>query len=204
MQTICYLRFKEVWQTNCILTGKNIFLPNSINMKRSIIALLGAILFSPFVISAQSNRIVQDGKTAKAEFVKADANMEKLFSSSYGYAIFPNVGKGGVVVGGAAGAGAVYEQGKLVGGAELKQVSVGAQIGGQAYREVVFFENKAALDRFKANKVEFSAQLGAIAATEGASANAQYTDGLMVFTQTKGGLMAEATVAGQKFAYKAR
>jgi len=130
--------------------------------------------------------------------------MAKLFTSSYGYAIFPNVGKGGVVVGGAAGAGAVYEQGKLVGGAELKQVSVGAQIGGQAYREVVFFENKAALDRFKANKVEFSAQLGAIAATEGASANAQYTDGLMVFTQTKGGLMAEATVAGQKFSYKAR
>jgi len=173
-------------------------------MKRSIIALLGAILFSPFVISAQSNRIVQDSKTAKAEFIKADANMAKLFTSSYGYAIFPNVGKGGVVVGGAAGAGAVYEQGKLVGGAELKQVSVGAQIGGQAYREVVFFENKAALDRFKANKVEFSAQLGAIAATEGASANAQYTDGLMVFTQTKGGLMAEATVGGQKFSYKAR
>ncbi|WP_051268226.1 YSC84-related protein [Terrimonas ferruginea] len=173
-------------------------------MKRSIIALLGAILFSPFVLSAQSSRIVQDSKTAKAEFIKADANMAKLFTSSYGYAIFPNVGKGGVVVGGAAGAGAVYEQGKLVGGAELKQVSVGAQIGGQAYREVVFFENKAALDRFKANKVEFSAQLGAIAATEGASANAQYTDGLMVFTQTKGGLMAEATVAGQKFSYKAR
>jgi len=173
-------------------------------MKRSIVALLGAILFSPFVLSAQSSRIVQDSKTAKAEFIKADANMAKLFTSSYGYAIFPNVGKGGVVVGGAAGAGAVYEQGKLVGGAELKQVSVGAQIGGQAYREVVFFENKAALDRFKANKVEFSAQLGAIAATEGASANAQYTDGLMVFTQTKGGLMAEATVAGQKFSYKAR
>ncbi|MDF2385296.1 hypothetical protein JMG10_27750 [Nostoc ellipsosporum NOK] len=173
-------------------------------MKRSIVALLGAILFSPFVISAQSNRIIQDGKTAKAEFVKADANMERLFSTSYGYAIFPNVGKGGVVVGGAAGSGAVYEQGKLIGGAELKQVSVGAQIGGQAYREVVFFENKAALDRFKANKVEFSAQLSAIAATEGASANAQYTDGIMVFTQTKGGLMAEATVAGQKFSYKAK
>lgn len=173
-------------------------------MKSGIIAALTAILFSPLMLSAQSDRIVKDSKEAKMEFIKGDTQLESLFKTSYGYAIFPNVGKGGVVVGGASGSGAVYEQGKLIGGADLKQLSVGAQIGGQAYREVIFFENQSALDRFKANKVEFSAQLSAIAVTEGASANAQYTDGIMVFTQTKGGLMAEATVSGQKFSYKAK
>lgn len=171
-------------------------------MKTGIIALLGFVLAVPVAASAQSARIVQDSKTAKAEFIKTDKQMEGFFSSSYAYVIFPNVGKGGVGIGGAAGSGAVYEQGKLIGGAKLKQVSVGAQIGGQAYREVIFFENEAAFERFKSNKLEFSAQLGAIAVKEGASANAAYNDGMMIFTQTKGGLMAEATVGGQKFSYE--
>jgi len=90
-----------------------------------------------------------------------------------------------------------------VGKAKMKQLTVGLQLGGQAYREVIFFENKAALDRFKEGKFELSAQASAVAATKGASANVKYADGVMIFTQEKGGLMYEASVGGQKFSYDA-
>ena len=151
----------------------------------------------------KKEKVIADTKDAKAEFIKADANMAKLFSASYGYVIFPNVGKGGVVVGGAAGNGAVYEGDKLIGTAKLSQVSVGLQLGGQSYREVIFFENKKAMDRFKDNRIELSAQVSAVAAASGASANAKYVENVMVFTMQKGGLMYEATVGGQKFKFEA-
>jgi len=162
-------------------------------------------LFLPRILKAQDEsqeRIIEDSKKAKASFLKADPSMENLFKNSSGYAIFPNVGKGGVGVGGAAGRGIVYEKGKPVGSAKMVQVTVGAQAGGQAYREVIFFQNKDALDRFMQNKVEFSAQTSAIAAKAGASANANYRNGVVVFSQEKGGLMLEASLGGQKFTYK--
>lgn len=84
----------------------------------------------------------------------------------------------------------------------MTQVTVGAQVGGQSYREVIFFENKDALDRFKDNKVEFTSQISAVAAKSGVSANAKYTEGVIVFTKDLSGLMAEASVGGQKFTYK--
>jgi lipid-binding SYLF domain-containing protein len=115
--------------------------------------------------------------------------------------ILPNVGKGAIGIGGAAGNGIVYEKGRVVGKTKMKQVSVGFQFGGQAYREVIFFESKAALDKFKQNKFEFSAQASAVAATAGASANVTYKEGVLIFTQQKGGLMYEASVAGQHFDY---
>lgn len=129
--------------------------------------------------------------------------MSSLFANAYGYVIFPNVGKGAIGIGGAAGNGIVYENGQVIGKAQMKQVSIGFQWGGQAYREVIFFENKNALDRFKEDKFEFSAQASAVAATKGASANVKYTDGVMIFTQQKGGLMYEASVGGQKFDFTA-
>ncbi len=175
-------------------------------MKKYIISLaivIGAGLFFPMILRAQKeNRIVADSKEAKAEFIKADGLMKSLFENSYAYAIFPNVGKGAIGVGGAAGNGAVYEKGKNIGSAKMVQVSVGFQFGGQAYREVIFFENKEALDRFKANKLEFSGQASAVAVKEGTSANLKYRDGVMVFTKEKGGLMVEASLGGQKFTYK--
>ena len=146
-------------------------------------------------------RITGDAKMAKAAFLKADPSMGNLFKHSYGYVVFPNVGKGGIGVGGAGGRGAVYEKGKLIGTAQMVQVTLGAQAGGQAYREVVFFENKAALDRFTGNKFEFSGQVSAIAAKAGSSANANYREGVVVFTQEKGGLMLEASLGGQKFTF---
>lgn len=151
---------------------------------------------------SKNNKIIADSKTAKSEFIAADGLMKGVFDTAYGYVIFPNVGKGGVGVGGAAGNGVVYEQNQIVGMAKLSQVSIGFQAGGQAYREIIFFESKKELERFKNSQFEFSAQASAVAAKEGASANAKYTGGVMVFTMQKGGLMYEASVGGQKFKYK--
>lgn len=148
-------------------------------------------------------KLIEDNKEAKASFIKADSLMAHLFDNSAGYVIFPNVGKGAIGVGGAAGNGILYEKGEAVGRASMKQVNVGFQFGGKAYREVIFFENQAALDRFKQDKFEFDAQASAVAATVGASANIKYRNGVMVFTQEKGGLMYEASVGGQKFDYSA-
>jgi len=162
-------------------------------------------LFVPRVILAQDNsqeRIIDDSKEAKASFLKADPSMENLFKHAAGYVIFPNVGKGGAGIGGAAGKGAVYEKGMPVGTAQMLQATVGAQAGGQAYREIIFFENQDAADRFMQNKIEFSGQASAIAVKAGASANANYRNGVVVFTQEKGGLMLEASLGGQKFTYK--
>ncbi len=151
---------------------------------------------------SQKNKIIADCSTAKAEFIATDGLMKGLFEKAYGYVIFPNVGKGGVGVGGAAGNGVVYEKNQMIGMAKLSQVSIGFQAGGQAYREVIFFESKKELDRFKNSQFEFSAQASAVAVKSGASANAKYTGGVMVFTMQKGGLMYEASVGGQKFNFK--
>jgi len=151
----------------------------------------------------KDKKIVADAHVAKADFIKADALMQTLFDNSYGYVIFPNVGKGAVGIGGAAGNGAVFQKGILIGMADMKQVSVGFQWGGQAYREVIFFETEADLNRFKQNKIEFSGQASAVAVTKGAAANIKYKEGVMIFSQEKGGLMYEASVGGQKFKFRA-
>ena len=151
---------------------------------------------------SKKEKIIADSNAAKSEFIAADPLMKSIFEKSYGYVIFPNVGKGAVGVGGAAGNGTVYEGNKLIGWGKLSQLSIGFQWGGQAYREVIFFESKAALDRFKESKFEFAAQVSAVAVKKGASGSAKYTNGVMVFTMQKGGLMYEASVGGQKFKYE--
>jgi lipid-binding SYLF domain-containing protein len=174
-------------------------------LKLTIFSLL-LMAVIPGRIMAQDDdkdKLISDANKAKEEFMKTDALMKNLFDNSVGYVIFPNVGKGAIGVGGAAGNGILYEQGNAVGKAKMKQVTVGFQFGGQAYREIIFFENKAALDQFKAGHFELSAQASAVAATKGAAANVKYRNGIMIFTQEKGGLMYEASVGGQKFGYNA-
>lgn len=150
---------------------------------------------------AKKEELRGESQEAKAAFLKEDPGMSSFFNNSYGYVIFPNVGKGGLGIGGAAGNGVVHEQGNMIGFAKLTQVSIGFQAGGQAYREVIFFESSDEMNRFKANKIEFSAQVSAVAAASGASANAKYIEGVAVFTMAKGGLMYEASVGGQKFKF---
>ncbi len=171
------------------------------SIKAVFVLLLASLTLTVTAQNAKDRKIIEDAATAKAAFIEADGMMSSLFSNAYGYVIFPNVGKGGIGIGGAAGNGAVYQGGTLVGMAKMTQVTIGFQWGGQAYREVIFFETQADLDRFKENKVEFSAQASAVAVTAGASANVKYKDGVMIFTQAKGGLMYEASVGGQKFKF---
>lgn len=150
----------------------------------------------------KDQKIIEDSIEAKADFLKDDPDLETWFSSSYGYIILPNVGKGGLGVGGASGNGVAFERGIRIGFARMTQVTIGFQAGGQAYSEVVFFEDKETFERFKSNRIEMSAQVSAVAAASGASLNAKYVDGVAVFTRTKGGLMYEASVGGQQFRFR--
>tara|TARA_R100001369_G_scaffold38933_1_gene64872 strand:+ start:601 stop:1140 length:540 start_codon:yes stop_codon:yes gene_type:complete len=162
---------------------------------------IGAIQNVDAQSEKKKKKIIVDAADAKEEFIKGDWQMKKHFSDAYGYVIFPNVGKGGIGIGGASGNGVVYEKDSKIGMAKLTQISIGFQWGGQAYREIIFFESKDTMDRFKESKVELSAQASAIAVKAGASTDAKYVEGVMIFTMQKGGLMYEASVGGQKFKF---
>ena len=162
-----------------------------------------------------------DAETVAA-FKKAGESAE-YFSHAYGYAVFPTIGKGGLGIGAAHGTGSVYQGGKLMGEVTMNQVSVGLQAGGQAYSEIIFFKDKSAYDSFTSGNFEFDAGAGVVAIKSGASASAGttgatssagtgkkgsttegsgYYKGMAVFSIAKGGLMYEATLAGQKFKFK--
>ena len=151
---------------------------------------------------AKVRSIIKDCEKAKTEFLKADFKMGEHFENAYAYVIIPNVGKGGIGIGGAAGTGVLYKNGNRIGIIKLTQVSIGFQFGGQAYREIIFIENKDNFNKIKNGKIKVAAQVSAVAATEGASANAKYDEGIMIFTMQKGGLMYEAAVGGQVFKFK--
>ncbi len=145
-----------------------------------------------------------------------------FFNKSYGYALFPTIGKAGLVVGGAHGDGKVYVGGRYVGDTTLTKLSIGFQAGGQAYSQIIFFQNKKAFDTFTGRDFEFSANASAVLITAGATAEAgttgasatasatkrdartigQYENGMVVFTIVKGGAMYEASLAGQRYKFK--
>ncbi|MBE9534319.1 MAG: hypothetical protein IMF03_04900 [Proteobacteria bacterium] len=135
------------------------------------------------------------------QFKQADSSMKVFFGKAYGYIVFPGIGKGGFIIGGGHGDGWVYEKGRHIGRASMTQLTVGAQIGGQSFSEIIFFENKKTLDDFKKGNWELSAQASAIIVKEGASKDSSYDHGVAVFTMPKKGAMAEASVGGQKFKY---
>jgi len=144
---------------------------------------------------------LQNSTVALAAFKERDPSLTERINSSYGYAIFPSVGKGGIGVGGAYGSGVVFEQGEAIGNTTLSQATIGLQLGGQEYRELILLENRAALNDFTSGNFEFAAQVSAVAADAGASADADFNDGMMIFTMQVGGLMYEASVGGQKFSF---
>lgn len=144
-----------------------------------------------------------DVQRSLAEMKSADPTFGPFVDSSYAYAVFPTVGKGGLIVGGSYGRGEVFEQGKFIGFTDMTQATVGAQIGGQEFAEVICFENKKALDDFTAKEWAMTAQATAVALKSGAGKTAKFRDGIAVFTYVRGGLMAEAAVGGQKFRFVA-
>ena len=142
-------------------------------------------------------------KTIKAlNNFKKISSLKPYFKKARGYAVFPNIGKGGFGIGGARGKGEVFEKGNVIGSTILTQVSIGFQLGGQAFSQIIFFKDKKSLDRFTEGNFEFGASASAALITEGANASADYSDGVAVLTFSKGGLMYEASIGGQKFSYK--
>jgi len=133
----------------------------------------------------------------------ADPALDALLQKGYGYAVFPQVDKGGLGVGGAYGRGVVYERGQHVGYSNLTQGTVGVQAGGQTFSELLVFETKAALDRFKAGQFGFTADASAVVLTSGAATQANFVDGVAVVVQSLSGVMVEAAIGGQKFTYQA-
>jgi lipid-binding SYLF domain-containing protein len=157
---------------------------------------------------------------AIGNFKKAETS-KPYFAGAYGYAVFPTIGKGGIGIGGAGGKGHVFQQGKFVGESVMVQVSIGFQLGGQAYSQMVFFKDKRAFDEFTSTGFEFGADASAVAITAGANASAgtsgtsasastsvesgkataRYVKGMAVLVMTKGGLMYQAALAGQKYTF---
>jgi len=191
--------------------------------------LCGAILtaFSLPVLAEQADKADKAEKEAAKysealETFKRAETSNAFFSKSYGYALFPTIGKGGIGLGGAHGSGRVYANGQYVGDTKMTQVTIGFQLGGQAFSQIIFFEDKRAFDEFTGGNFEFGAQATAVAITAGASASASttgntagasggkndaavaggYQKGYAIFTIAKGGLMYEASIGGQKFSYK--
>lgn len=168
-------------------------------------------------------RKVEDYSETINEFKKIP-DVAKFFGNSHGYAVFPTIGKGGLGIGGSHGKGQVYQGGKVIGFTSTSDISIGFQAGGQAYSQVVFFQNAEALKKFSTGEFEFAASASAIAVqstagagtgTEGTGASAsssktadkhtakaEYQNGIVVFTMAKGGLMYAATIAGQKYKYE--
>ena len=184
--------------------------------------LVGALVLVGATLAAQAARKVEDYSKTIAEFKKIGV-VAPFFDSAYGYAVFPTVGKGGLGIGGSHGKGQVYQGGKVIGFTSTSDVSIGLQAGGQAYSQVVFFQDAASLQKFTSGNFEFAASASAIAVqstagasagtegttasaagkkTEVAAAGAEYQNGMAVFTMAKGGLMYAATIAGQKYSYK--
>jgi lipid-binding SYLF domain-containing protein len=179
---------------------------------------LAAFVAAGVVCSAPA--LADEYQDTVALFRKADESRD-FFRTAYGYAVFPTVGKAGVGIGGAYGKGRVYEKGVYVGDTSLKQVSVGLQLGGEGFSQIIFFSDQTSFKRFTNGEFEFGAEASAVAITAGANARAgttgvtagasiekdkaknlgQYQNGMAVFTVSKGGLMYQAAVAGQKFSF---
>ena len=140
-------------------------------------------------------------RQAIVEFKKHDPSLKAFFDKAYAYAVYPTVGKGGIGIGGAHGSGVVYRKGHMIGYTSLTQVTIGWQLGGESFRELIFFENEKAFNTFKSGSLKFSAQASAVAATSGAAAKTSYANNVAVFTLIKGGLMYEASVGGQSFSF---
>lgn len=184
--------------------------------------LLLLLIFTALTSTAFSNPAQANNTTEAIKNFKKSSQVNKFFSKAYGYAIFPTIGKGGFGIGGSYGEGSVFKQGKKTGTTSMAQVTIGFQLGGQAFSEIIFFENKQAYDKFTGGNFEFSAQASAVAINAGANAKTSttgtsagaatspdrneqqgiYQNGMATFTYIKGGLMYEAALGGQKFSFQ--
>ena len=171
------------------------------NLVRASLAALAVVALS-FTSPAHAGPPTQEEFDAAMKTLRAHPVAKNFFKSSYGYAVFPTVGRGSFAIGAAYGEGYVFKQGKKVAKTTLTQVSIGLGAGGEAYTEIVFFKDKAAFDRFASGNLEFNGRATAAAGTAAAQGETGYNDGVAIVTVTKGGLIADASIGGQKFSYE--
>ncbi len=175
----------------------------SIHRTRSfcLLALVSLLALGGCASTPSDDTLERESRAALARFIDRDPGLQGWVDQAHAYVIFPDVAKGGLGVGGAFGRGMVFQNGAPIGRATVSQATVGAQIGAQSYSQVIFFQDDAALRIFQRENLEFSAQAPAVAATAGAAATTSYERGVAVFLLVRGGLMAEASVGGQRFTY---
>jgi lipid-binding SYLF domain-containing protein len=167
-----------------------------------VIAALLMMNISATALAGWDPNEAKEAQDAIAAFKATDPDLESFFDKAHGYAVFPSVGKAGMGIGGAYGKGILYEHGNEIGSTTLKQLSMGFQFGGESYREIIFFQDEKTLSDFRKGNYELGAQASAVALKKGAAKNADFDKGVAVFTQTKGGLMFDVSVAGQKFTFE--
>ena len=153
------------------------------------------------VSKEEGDALMKRAQASRQEWNKVDPQFEAFAKKGYGFAFFPEISKGGLVVGGAHGQGVVYEKSQHIGYADLTQMSLGFQAGYQDYSQLIVFENQTAMDKFKRNEIDFGANASAVVADKGAAMGAQFVDGVAVFVRPLGGAMAEASLAGQQIMY---
>jgi lipid-binding SYLF domain-containing protein len=208
---VAVLDYSDRIEENCFFVTITLpRLPEVKTMKRLLILLLvyGYVVFfasGPTLAdqdTTEADREKQKVEETIARFKEKDPSMEKFFDDGYGYAVFPEVAKAAFVAGFTEGEGLAYEKGEVVGRVTLNQATIGLQAGAQGYSEIIFFKNKAAFDSLKSNDLKLSEQVSAVVVTAGASAQADYAEGVAVFTMPKGGLMLEASIGGQQFKFE--
>ena len=172
--------------------------PNRIPTFVSILAAVATLA----LISRAADDLGTQARQTVANFVSADSSLQTFVDNSAGYAVFPDVGKGGFIVGGARGKGVLFEKGAITGRTTMTQASIGAQAGGQSFAQIIFFENAGAVSDFKDGKFALGADVSAVAVSQGAAKSAKFSKGVAVFTQPKSGLMVQASVGGQKFSFE--
>lgn len=170
------------------------------------VLLRSALLLCVLMLAAcasipSTDRMTREARAALQLFVERDPGLQDWINHSHGYVVFPEIGVAGLGIGGGFGRGIVFQGGQPIGQATASQATIGAQIGAQSFSQVIFFRDDAALRVFQRGNFEFAARATAIAATAGAAATTSYERGVAVFVLPRGGLMAEATVGGQRFTY---
>lgn len=146
--------------------------------------------------------LATDVQRALARAWAADPSLESFLKKSTAYAVFPSIGKGGLIIGGAYGRGEVYSGGKMQGYCDISSVTLGAQIGGQTFTEIVAFEGPTDYRSFRNGQLKFSAQASAVALKSGSASTTNYRDGVAVFIMNPAGLMLEASIGGQSFTFQ--
>ena len=172
-------------------------------IKKHYLLTLALLITFTFNTAAQDGELISEAQTALTQMFEKSPKLKAKFNAAYGYAIFPEIKKAGIGIGGAGGKGVVYQGGAVTGQSKMSQASIGFQLGAQKYSELILFENKNAYENFTGGKLKFNAELNAVALDADAGGfDTPYQSGVKIYTMALGGVMFSASVAGQKFTFE--